>query len=377
MLQTVDIVATAALPWRTGTAVLALLRAFYLARCGLDVQLHLPWIPPEQQPALFGEGRIFASEEDQAAHIRSSLPEPGCPGLHLVFYPARYRASLGSILPACSLPRRLRVCDWLILEEPEHLNWTRPWSDYRRVSPRITGILLTNYRYYCAHALPAAPWVADLLERYDRWLTRRHCDDWIVLGNSICGLPNARRFLSSGIHPEFFAHAGRAGGDGGLYFMGKLIWEKGFRELIDLLAADEHPEVDVFGAGRDREAIGDHARARGVGLRFKGLSARPAQDIAPYKIFVNPSRSEGLCTTTAEALGQRKFVILPRDVSNEPYYPFENALIYDSPEGFQACLRFALTHQPAADPLETSLSWESAIDRLLENRWPPDRSEPL
>ncbi|MBK5970947.1 MULTISPECIES: glycosyltransferase [Thiorhodovibrio] len=368
-VQTVDIVATAALPWRTGTAVLALLRAFYLARRGLDVHLYLPWIVPWQQRELFGDAGAFDTEEEQAAHIRSSLPEPGCPDLHLRFYPARYWPSLGSILPACALPSRLRPCDWLILEEPEHLNWTRPWSRYRSLSPRVTGMVLTNYRYYCAHAFPAVRWVADLLERYDRWLIRRLCDHCIVLGNSITGLPDAGRFLGSGVHPKFFSQAGRA--RTGLYFMGKLIWEKGFRDLVDLLAAGGQREIDVFGRGRDQDAIADYARERGVRLYFKGVSTRPALDIARYKIFVNPSRSEGLCTTTAEALAQRKFVIIPRHASNALYDPFGNALVYDSPETFQACLRHAMTHQPEVDPLEESLSWEAAIDRLLADHGLP------
>lgn len=367
MLQTVNIVTTAALPWRTGTAILALFRAFHLAQRGLDVHLYQPWIPPGQQRSLFGGTLSFDTPAAQADHIRSHLPNPHCPRLHLAFYPARYWDSLGSILPTVALAGCLRICDWLILEEPEHLSWKRPWGHFRTVSERVTGIVLTNYRYYCAHAVPRLPWVADIVERYNRWLIRRHCDDVIVLSKTHPDLPSARQIQVSGIHSAFFASAGQSGDANGLYFMGKLIWEKGFRDLIDLLAMGERRDIDIFGAGRDREAIAAYASERGVRLHFKGLSSQPAHDLARYKVFVNASKSEVLCTTTAEALGQRKFVILPKDPSNEPFYPFRNALVYDSPETFQACLRHARAHQPIADPLEASLSWEAAVERLLDH----------
>lgn len=379
MLKTINILSTAALPWRTGTAILALLRAHALAQRGLDVCLYLPWIPPKQQLRLFGDTECrdnggFPTPSAQASYIRSQLPQPACPRLRIEFYPARYWDALGSILPTVGLPKRLRICDWLILEEPEHLNWTQPWSRYRERAARITGIVLTNYRYYCEQALPRLPRVADWLERYNRWLIEHRCNDVILLADILPDLAKAQRLLISGIHPAFFDHAGQADNRQNLYFMGKLIWEKGFRELIDLLAdgvnhsADQSADrsIDVFGIGRDRAAIADYARARGVQLNFRGLSTAPAADIARYRIFINASKSEMLCTTTAEALGQRKFVILPRDPSNELFYPFQNALCYSSPEEFQACLRHALSHQPVADPLEASLSWDAAVDRLLD-----------
>ncbi len=87
-----------------------------------------------------------------------------------------------------------------------------------------------------------------------------------------------------------------------------------------------------------------------------------------YKIFVNPSISEVLCTTTAEALAMGKFAIIPVHPSNAFFYQFPNCLAYRNKFEFVANLRWALTHEP--EPLTPELarefSWEAATDRLID-----------
>jgi len=365
-LETVNVITTASLPWRTGTAILALLRAHYLAERGLDVRLYIPWIPVKQQALLFGETGTFDSFEAQEHCIRSHLPKASSSSLQIEFYPATYKAKLGSILPTCSLDRRVRFCDWLLLEEPEHLNWKHPWSSFGKRATRVTGIVLTNYHYYMNQAMPDKPLLPWLMDQYNRWLIQHHCDDIIRPSSAIPHYLNSQVFHLNGIHPSFFETPLVNPDLNRIYFMGKLIWDKGFRELINLLSVSEIREIDVYGEGKDKAAIDALARSRGIQLQFKGNSVTPPEDLQGYKIFINVSRSEIICTTTAEALGQGRFVILPTNPGNNGYYKFKNCLVYASPQEFNDQLKYALENSPIQDAQVKSLTWEAATDRLLQ-----------
>ena len=87
-----------------------------------------------------------------------------------------------------------------------------------------------------------------------------------------------------------------------------------------------------------------------------------------YTIFVNPSVSEVLCTTTAEALAMGKFAIIPVHPSNTFFLRFPNCLAYRNKFEFVANLRWALTHdpEPLTPELEREFTWEAATDRLIE-----------
>jgi glycosyltransferase involved in cell wall biosynthesis len=88
-----------------------------------------------------------------------------------------------------------------------------------------------------------------------------------------------------------------------------------------------------------------------------------------HKIFVNPSVSEVLCTTTAEALAMNKFAIIPLHPSNQFFLQFPNCLPYRNPYEFVANVQWALTHDPVplSEDHVRQFTWEAATDRFLQS----------
>ena len=380
----IAIVTTAALPWMTGTAVNPLLRAANLAKAGRRVTLMMPWLHPLEQAMIFPAGVRFDTPAEQQRHILEWLRRRAGLGrarFRLVFYPGRYDGERGSILPLGDITRFFAPdeCDVAVLEEPEHLTWYHNGEQWRFRFKLVVGVVHTNYLFYAQTWENGGPLLAGTLKAINQILCQAYCDKVIKLSDSLQPLPRALVCNVHGVRADFLAIGRRArrrraaGRLRGAYYIGKTLWAKGFRLLLDYLQLQQESRVyeptpiDVFGSGEDQPAIEHEVGERALPLRFHGPTDHAGPTLRNYKVFVNPSQSEVLSTTTAEALAMGKFAVLQRHPSNAFFEGFANALFYETPEEFLSQLRFALASAPA--PLSADeanrLSWEGATQRFL------------
>ncbi|KAL2951040.1 hypothetical protein AAZX31_19G024700 [Glycine max] len=123
-----------------------------------------------------------------------------------------------------------------------------------------------------------------------------------------------------GVNPEFLKigekiaaerELGQKAFTKGAYFLGKMVWGKGYKELIDLLAKHKADldgfKLDVFGNGEDANEVQSAARRLDLNLNFQKGRDHADDSLHGYKVFINPSISDVLCTATAEALAMGKF----------------------------------------------------------------------
>ena len=416
--RSVAIVTTAALPWMTGTAVNPLLRAAYLARRGLhDVTLVIPFLAPSEQKIIH-PNMIFNTPEEQAEYVNKWVEER-CgfkPQMKLSFYPGRYATDKYSIIPVGDLTKYVpgdRDSDIAVLEEPEHLNWYHSGKRWTDKFKHVVGIVHTNYLDY-VRLEENGDVKEKALKFVNNVVSSVHCHKVIKLSDAVQEFPKSTTMNVHGVSPIFLdvgakkaveATTKTSGGDTvkgplasigrasatrkiasakadkpvfskGAYFLGKVVWGKGYKELLDRVS--EHNgsergrdcplELDVFGNGDDFTEVKTNAEKMKLPLHFHGRKDHAAKDIHDYKVFVNPSLSDVVATTTAEALAMGKFVVCAKHPSNEFFSTFPNCLVYDNPKEFSKCVTKALTTEPQPLSAKDSyrLSWEAATDRFLD-----------
>lgn len=103
-----------------------------------------------------------------------------------------------------------------------------------------------------------------------------------------------------------------------------------------------------------------------IPARFLGPRDHAALKFTSYTILVNPSITEVLCTTSAEALAMGKFVVLPKHPSNEFFYQFPNCLAYEDMQEFVEHIQYALEHDPVplTEEMAHIFTWDAAMERL-------------
>ncbi|KAI4348883.1 hypothetical protein L6164_009549 [Bauhinia variegata] len=381
----IAIVTTASLPWMTGTAVNPLFRAAYLSHAAKKkVTLLVPWLCKSDQELVYPSNLTFSSPEDQELYIRNWLEERiGFKAdFKISFYPGRFSKERRSIIPTGDTSQFIPSgdADIAILEEPEHLNWYHHGKRWTDKFNHVVGIVHTNYIEYIKREKNGA-FQAFLVKHINNWVVRAYCHKVLRLSAATQDLPKSVICNVHGVNPKFLKigekvaaerELGQQAFTKGAYFLGKMVWAKGYKELIDLLAKRKTDldgfKLDVFGNGEDAREVHSAAKRLDLNLNFQKGRDHADDSLHGYKVFINPSISDVLCTATAEALAMGKFVVCADHPSNEFFRSFPNCLTYKTSEEFVAKVREALANEP--HPLTPEqryqLSWEAATQRFME-----------
>ncbi|XP_057423825.1 digalactosyldiacylglycerol synthase 1, chloroplastic isoform X2 [Lotus japonicus] len=381
----VAIVTTASLPWMTGTAINPLFRAAYLSQFTKQkVTLLVPWLCTSDQELVYPSNLTFTSPEEQEIYIRNWLEESiGFKAdFKISFYPGKFSKARRSIIAAGDTSQFIpsRDADIAILEEPEHLNWYHHGKRWTKKFNHVVGIVHTNYLEYIQREKNGA-FQAFLVKHINNWVTRAYCNKVLRLSAATQDLPKSVICNVHGVNPKFLNVGEKIAADRelgqkaftkGAYFLGKMVWAKGYKELISLLATRKSEldgfKLDVFGNGEDASEVQSTAKRLGLNINFQKGRDHAEDCLHGYKVFINPSLSDVLCTATAEALAMGKFVVCADHPSNEFFRSFPNCLTYKTSEDFVAKVKEALEKDP--HPLTPEqryqLSWEAATKRFME-----------
>ncbi|KAK8951004.1 hypothetical protein KSP39_PZI004629 [Platanthera zijinensis] len=381
----VAIVTTASLPWMTGTAVNPLFRAAYLAKLGKQkVTLVVPWLCMTDQELVYPSNLSFSSPEEQEAYIRGWLEERVGfkTDFKISFYPGKFSRERRSIIPAGDTTQFIpsRRADIAILEEPEHLNWYHHGKRWTDKFNHVIGVVHTNYLEYIKREKNGAI-QAFLVKHINNMVTRAYCHKVLKLSAATQDLPRSVVCNVHGVNPKFLKvgekvaaekESGQQAFSKGAYFLGKMVWAKGYKELIDLLAKNKKElqdfDLDVYGNGEDSHEVQSTAQKLQLNVNFLKGRDHADDSLHGYKVFINPSISDVLCTATAEALAMGKFVVCADHPSNDFFRAFPNCLTYKTSEEFVVRVKEAMANEP--QPLTAmqmyDLSWEAATQRFIE-----------
>ncbi|GAB2292616.1 Digalactosyldiacylglycerol synthase 1, chloroplastic [Dionaea muscipula] len=380
----VAIVTTASLPWMTGTAVNPLFRAAYLAKsANQNVTLLVPWLCKSDQQLVYPNNLTFESTSEQETYIRNWLEERigFKANFKISFYPGKFSKERRSIIPTgdTTLFIPSKEADIAILEEPEHLNWYhhgRRWTDKFN---HVVGIVHTNYLEYIKREKNGAL-QAFFVKHINNLVIRAHCDKVLRLSAATQDMPKSTVCNVHGVNPKFLKIGekmaseralGQQAFSKGAYFLGKMVWAKGYKELIDLLSKHKNEldgfSLDVFGNGEDAHEVQSMAKKLNLSVNFEKGRDHTDDSLHGYKVFINPSISDVVCTATAEALAMGKLVVCVDHPSNDFFRSFHNCLTYKTSEDFVAKVKEALANepQPLTPEERYQLSWEAATERFL------------
>ncbi|XP_061998461.1 digalactosyldiacylglycerol synthase 2, chloroplastic [Rosa rugosa] len=380
----IAIFTTASLPWMTGTAVNPLFRAAYLAKDGERiVSLVIPWLSLKDQKLVYPNNITFSSPAEQEAYIRHWLHErTGFESdFSILFYPGKFSLDKRSILAVGDISEIIpnEKADIAILEEPEHLTWYHHGKRWKIKFGLVIGIIHTNYLEYVRREKNGRM-QAFLLKYVNNWVVGIYCHKVIRLSAATQEYPQSIICNVHGVNPKFLEigkkrleqqQNGSQAFSKGAYYIGKMVWNKGYKELLKLLQDHQKElaglEVDLYGTGEDSDQVREAAEKLELAVRVHPGRDHADLEFHDYKVFLNPSTTDVVCTTTAEALAMGKIVVCANHPSNDFFKQFPNCRTYDNGDGFVKLTQQALAEQPAqlTEAQRYELSWAAATERFL------------
>lgn len=323
------VVTTAALPWRTGTSVNPLARALYLTRGRPKhaVTLMIPFLPSkEEQKKVYGD-TLFETREEQEAWIRDYCKErvhcgEEAENLRIRFYNATYNKAFGSIFSTVDICALVpdEEADVCILEEPEHMNWMRVVDETEDMSPtqrevaqlgwavkfkHVVGIIHTNYDAYVRqYGMGAAFLAGSALQALSAMVTRAYCHKVIRLSDALPTLDKPKEVTSNvhGVRSEFLEPPQDCPDNNdttlaSIYFIGKLIWAKGFDKMLDIQElfkkeTGEYFPIDIYGSGPDEKSI-ERAFLGRKGILDKASKEQNVRESTPDRMAAGFFRLNG------------------------------------------------------------------------------------
>jgi len=377
------------------------------------VTLVIPWLQDKNDRImLYGNALAFESSGEQELYIRKWLAdEAGMPveakELNILFYPSKFHKYANSIFALGDICDMIptKSADVCILEEPEHLNWYRSpgSSSWITKFSHVVGVIHTNYKAYVRDHAPVGFLASPLTAGVNKLVVEANCHRVIKLSDVLQSFVPGKEVVENihGIRDNYINEGRRVcsshtpPGKRQSYFIGKLLWAKGFSEMLELQSqfykcTGKYFAIDVFGTGNDEAEIKRafnkdrftegyfgalNSKKEKLPVNFMGKTDHTNLAGDDYSIFINPSVTEVLCTTTAEAVAMNKFVIIPSHPSNIFFEQFPNCLIYRSQKEFVSRLNYAMTNEPPPLPEELVhiLSWEMATYRCIDAAAVPKR----
>ncbi|KAM1683505.1 hypothetical protein ACFXTH_034811 [Malus domestica] len=212
----IAIFTTASLPWMTGTTVNPLFRAGYLAKDGERLaSLVIPWLSLKDQ-------KLFSLDK------RSIL----------------VAGDISEVVPD-------ENADVAILEEPEHLTWFHHGKRWKIKFRLVVGIIHTNYLEYVIRLSAAT-------QDYPKSI--------------VCNVHGVNpKFLEIG-NKKLEQQRNRVQAfTKGAYYIGKMVWSKGYKELLKLLQDHQKEltglKVDLYGNGEDSDQVQEAAKILELAVR--------------------------------------------------------------------------------------------------------------